>query len=88
MVQKIHPWGVIGVPNSGPYVKRFQIRELLSKCSILEPSLTKFKETEFTNIQNGVHIGGKNSQNPAVTTVKALFNIVKFYNSEQCFDSS
>jgi hypothetical protein len=39
MVQKIHPWGVIGVPNSGPYVKRFQIRELLSKCSILEPSL-------------------------------------------------
>ena len=33
MVQKI------GVPNSGPYVKRFQIREFLSKCSILEPSL-------------------------------------------------
>ena len=48
---------------------------------------TKFKETEFTNIQNGVHIGEKNSQNP-VATVKALFNIVKFYNSEQRFDSS
>ena len=44
---------------------------------------TKFKETEFTNIQNGVHIG----QNP-VTRVKTLFNIVKFYNSEQHFDSS
>ena len=41
MVQKIHPWGVIGVPNSGPYVKKFQIQELLSKCSILEPSLTQ-----------------------------------------------
>ena len=39
MVQKIHPRGVIGVPNSGPYVKRFQIREFLSKCSILEPFL-------------------------------------------------
>ena len=43
MVQKIHPRGVIGVPNSGPYVKRFQIRELLSKCSILEPSLDILK---------------------------------------------
>ena len=32
MVQKIHPWGVIWVPDFGP-------RELLSKCSILEPSL-------------------------------------------------
>ena len=39
MVQKIHPRGVIGVPNSGPYVKRFQIRVLLSEGSILEPSL-------------------------------------------------
>ena len=39
MVQKIHPWDVIGVLNSGPYVKRFEIQELLSKCSILKPSL-------------------------------------------------
>ena len=39
MVQKIHPRGVNGVPNSGPYVKRFQIRVLLSEGSILEPSL-------------------------------------------------
>ena len=31
--------GVIGVPNSCPYVKRFQIRELLGKCSIQVPSL-------------------------------------------------
>ena len=46
MVQKIHPWGVIGVPNSGPYVKRFQIRELLSKCSILEPSLVYVIDTD------------------------------------------
>ena len=45
MVQKIHPWGVIGVPNSGPYVKRFQIRELLSKCSILEPSLYNYAKS-------------------------------------------
>ena len=39
MAQKIHPGGVIWVPNFGPYVDRFQIRKLLSKCSILEPSL-------------------------------------------------
>ena len=43
MVQKIQPRRVIGVPNSGPYVKRFQILELLNKCSILEPSLGKYK---------------------------------------------
>ena len=46
-----------------------------------------FKETEFTNIWNSVHRGEKDSQNP-VTRVKTLFNIVKFYNSEQRFDSS
>ena len=39
MVQKIHPRGVILDPNFAPYVERFQILELLSKCSILEPSL-------------------------------------------------
>ena len=39
MVQRIQPRRVIGVPNSGPYVKRYQILELLNKCSILEPSL-------------------------------------------------
>ena len=39
MVQKIRPWGVIWVPDFSPYVERFQIRELLSKGSILEPSL-------------------------------------------------
>ena len=39
MVQKIHPLGVIWVPNFSPYVERFQIQKLLSKCSILEPSL-------------------------------------------------
>ena len=44
MVQKIHPRGVIGVPNSGPYVKRFQIRVLLSEGSILEPSLSNNKQ--------------------------------------------
>jgi hypothetical protein len=48
---------------------------------------TKFKETEFTNIRNSVHRGEKDSQNP-VTRVKTLINIVKFYNSEQHFDSS
>ena len=48
---------------------------------------TKFKETELTNIRDGVHIGEKDSQNP-VTRVKTWFNIVKFYNSEQRFDSS
>ena len=39
MVQKIRPLGVIWVPNFSPYVERFQIWELLSKGSILEPSL-------------------------------------------------
>ena len=39
MVQNIHPLGVIWDPNSAPYVERFQILKLLSKCSILEPSL-------------------------------------------------
>jgi hypothetical protein len=39
MVQKLHPRVVIVVPNSDPYVKRFQIRVLLSEGSILEPSL-------------------------------------------------
>ena len=39
MVQKIHPLGVIWDPNFAPYVERFQILKLLSKCSILEPSL-------------------------------------------------
>ena len=43
MVQKIHPLGVIWDPNFAPYVERFQILKLLSKCSILEPSLTKPK---------------------------------------------
>ena len=43
MVQKIHPRGVIGVLILAPtYVKRFQIRELLSECSILEPSLDNY----------------------------------------------
>ena len=41
MVQKIHPLGVIWDPNFAPYVERFQILKLLSKCSILEPSLIK-----------------------------------------------
>ena len=39
MVQKIHPRGVIWDPNFAPYVERVQILKLLSKCSILEPSL-------------------------------------------------
>ena len=39
MVQKIHPWVVNWVPDFSPYVERFQIWELLSKGSILEPSL-------------------------------------------------
>ena len=39
MVQKIHPRAVVGAPNSGPYVKRFQIRVLLCEGFILEPSL-------------------------------------------------
>ena len=39
MVQKIHHLGVILDPNFAPYVERFQILKLLSKCSILEPSL-------------------------------------------------
>ena len=41
MVQKIHPQGAIWDPNFAPYVERFQILELLSKCSILEPSLLR-----------------------------------------------
>ena len=45
MVQKIHPRGVIWDPNSAPYVARFQILKLLSKCSILEPSLHNVKST-------------------------------------------
>ena len=60
MVQKIHPWGVIWVPNSGPYVKRFQIRELLSKCSILEPSLIY--------VSQGVYIKRRSAE-----AVKSLF---------------
>ena len=52
MVQKIHPWGVIWVPDFSLLVERFQIRKLLSKCSILEPSLGKHtawtaKSTDF-----------------------------------------
>ena len=52
MVQKIHPRGVIGVPNSGPYVKRFQIRVLLSEGSILEPSLVKDTKKEKLDLKN------------------------------------
>ena len=48
MVQKIHPRGVILDPNFAPYVERFQILELLSKCSILEPSLDSCTTTELS----------------------------------------
>ena len=47
MVQKIHPRGVFGVPNSGPYVKRFQIQVLLSEGSILQPSLIYYMFKSF-----------------------------------------
>ena len=46
MVQKIHPWGVIWDPNFAPYVERFQILKLLSKCSILEPSLDSASQSQ------------------------------------------
>ena len=53
MVQKIHPRVVFLDPNFAPYVERFQIIELLSKCSILEPSLTTYTTHK---------IDGKNTQ--------------------------
>jgi hypothetical protein len=49
MVQKIHPLGVIWVPNFSPYVERFQNRKLLSKCSILEPFLYYLTVAKFSS---------------------------------------
>ena len=50
MVQKIHPLGVIWDPNFAPYVERFQILKLLSKCSILEPSLDNTTQKLHKNL--------------------------------------
>ena len=60
MVQKIHPRGVILDPNFAPYVERFQILELLSKCSILEPSLFYLSSIVYFQpsfVKHKVHLG-------------------------------